>query len=349
MRRIGTAVVLGLGLGGGLGGGMSCTTSVFQCEADGECNDGSMAGLCQPDGYCSFPTDDCGSGQRYGDHAPPELAGQCVAAAGTDTDGSSGSSGSDGPGPGPGPGPTTIETLDGTSSGSTSTPVDPDTSDDSTGGPTLEDGLLLWFDFEDGFAADGQVTDRSGNERHGICDFSCPEPIDGPVGQAGGFEGEVVIVPFDPGLTTPSALSVAVWINAWELAPAMAIAEKPYAASPSNPNWNSWELRLEEKLQFFAIANVREQSVTVTEYDSNADWTHLAGVYDGTTVTLYVNGELLDQAPASTPGFDEQDVLVGAGASFGEIDDHFIGGIDELRLYDRALSTDEVAMLASGG
>lgn len=34
-----------------------------------ECIAGGVSGLCQPEGHCSFPSDDCGSGQRYGDHA----------------------------------------------------------------------------------------------------------------------------------------------------------------------------------------------------------------------------------------------------------------------------------------
>jgi hypothetical protein len=51
---------------------------VFHCQTNGECAMDAIAGLCQPTGYCSFPADDCASRQRYGDYAPPDLAGACV-------------------------------------------------------------------------------------------------------------------------------------------------------------------------------------------------------------------------------------------------------------------------------
>jgi hypothetical protein len=42
-------------------------------------NDG-VAGTCEPTGGCSFPDDSCGSGRRYGAHAPDGLAGTCASA-----------------------------------------------------------------------------------------------------------------------------------------------------------------------------------------------------------------------------------------------------------------------------
>lgn len=50
----------------------------FVCEDASDCNDGSFTGMCQPNGYCSFGDASCDSGQRYGDHAPDDLAGTCV-------------------------------------------------------------------------------------------------------------------------------------------------------------------------------------------------------------------------------------------------------------------------------
>ncbi|MBL4685943.1 MAG: DUF5050 domain-containing protein [Nannocystaceae bacterium] len=55
--------------------------STFECTDDSQCNangDGKE-GTCQPaTGFCSFPDDDCDSGQRYGALAPDGLAGACV-------------------------------------------------------------------------------------------------------------------------------------------------------------------------------------------------------------------------------------------------------------------------------
>jgi hypothetical protein len=57
--------------------------AAFPCEVESECVDGGRLGLCQPDGWCSFPDDGCGSGQRYGAHAGDGLAGLCVGEPGT--------------------------------------------------------------------------------------------------------------------------------------------------------------------------------------------------------------------------------------------------------------------------
>lgn len=89
----------------------ACTGGAFVCLDDASCS----GGVCQASGYCSFPDDACGSGQRYGEHAPADLAGACVVPGG----GSSGTSS--------GSGSTSIDpvtTLDGTAPGEASAPGD---------------------------------------------------------------------------------------------------------------------------------------------------------------------------------------------------------------------------------
>jgi hypothetical protein len=55
-----------------------CGARAFVCTGSVECNDGGIAGVCEPSGGCSFPDDDCDSGRRYGAHAPDGLGGTCV-------------------------------------------------------------------------------------------------------------------------------------------------------------------------------------------------------------------------------------------------------------------------------
>ena len=72
-----------MAVGALLGASLGCVSgSVFQCEQAEDCHDHGTNGVCQPDGYCSFPDDTCPSGQRYGDLAGGSLAGQCVPTAG---------------------------------------------------------------------------------------------------------------------------------------------------------------------------------------------------------------------------------------------------------------------------
>jgi hypothetical protein len=59
----------------------ACSESAFVCLADEQCSGDAHSGVCQPNGYCSFPDEDCASGQRYGQHAGKGLAGSCVSEA----------------------------------------------------------------------------------------------------------------------------------------------------------------------------------------------------------------------------------------------------------------------------
>jgi hypothetical protein len=62
----------------------ACTkASTFVCADASDCADGSFSGTCQANGYCSFDDDVCPSGQRYGDLAGDDLAGECVELEGT--------------------------------------------------------------------------------------------------------------------------------------------------------------------------------------------------------------------------------------------------------------------------
>ena len=69
-------------------------------------------------------------------------------------------------------------------------------------------------------------------------------------------------------------------------------------------------------------------------------WVHLAGTYDGTTQRLYVNGTEVANRAQSRPIEVSGGVLrIGGNSILGEI---FKGRIDEIRVYNRALSAAEI-------
>jgi N,N-dimethylformamidase beta subunit-like protein/uncharacterized protein DUF4082/concanavalin A-like lectin/glucanase superfamily protein/fibronectin type III domain protein/BACON domain-containing protein/Big-like domain-containing protein len=70
-------------------------------------------------------------------------------------------------------------------------------------------------------------------------------------------------------------------------------------------------------------------------------WAHLASTYDGTTLRLYVNGTQVASRAVSGSITASTGVLsIGGNGSWGE---WFAGLIDEVRVYNRALSASEVA------
>jgi PKD repeat protein len=69
-------------------------------------------------------------------------------------------------------------------------------------------------------------------------------------------------------------------------------------------------------------------------------WSHLAGTYDGTTLRLYINGlEVGQQDVAGDIVTTDGVVRLGGNSVWGEF---FAGRIDEVRIYNRALTAAEI-------
>jgi hypothetical protein len=70
-------------------------------------------------------------------------------------------------------------------------------------------------------------------------------------------------------------------------------------------------------------------------------WTHLAATYDGVNVRIFVNGVEAGVTPVTGSMLTSNLPLrIGGNAVWGE---YFQGVIDEVRIYNRALSTDEIS------
>jgi hypothetical protein len=69
-------------------------------------------------------------------------------------------------------------------------------------------------------------------------------------------------------------------------------------------------------------------------------WSDVAVTYDGGTLRLYINGnQVSSRATSGTIQTPENPLWIGGNRPYGE---HFDGLIDEVRVYDRALSRDEL-------
>jgi Concanavalin A-like lectin/glucanases superfamily len=81
-------------------------------------------------------------------------------------------------------------------------------------------------------------------------------------------------------------------------------------------------------------------------------WVHLAGTYNGSRVILYVNGTERARIAKSGPVTDSgRPVLIGANANTADplaASEFLAGGLDDVRIFSRALSASEIAALASG-
>ncbi|WP_371774633.1 LamG-like jellyroll fold domain-containing protein [Streptomyces sp. NBC_01438] len=74
-------------------------------------------------------------------------------------------------------------------------------------------------------------------------------------------------------------------------------------------------------------------------------WYHLVGVRDGDELKLYVDGSLKATAQAGPADASTGPLSVGRGQYAGEKGDFWNGSVDQVRVYDKALTADEVSAL----
>jgi hypothetical protein len=73
---------------------------------------------------------------------------------------------------------------------------------------------------------------------------------------------------------------------------------------------------------------------------ANDIWTHLAATYDGAFQRLYVNGiQVASQARTGSMPATTNPLRIGGNNIWGE---YFAGRIDEMRIYNRALTQPEI-------
>ncbi len=78
-------------------------------------------------------------------------------------------------------------------------------------------------------------------------------------------------------------------------------------------------------------------------YSEIAGWNSVASVYDGSNVSLYFNGGLVDSTPI-TGSIMQSDNDLTLGSAGGAA--YYNGMIDEVRIYNKALTASEIQQLS---
>ncbi|MET9820628.1 MULTISPECIES: LamG domain-containing protein [unclassified Streptomyces] len=94
-----------------------------------------------------------------------------------------------------------------------------------------------------------------------------------------------------------------------------------------------------------ADGNISEQKVTATQPAARGVWTHLAAVYDAEAkeIRLYVNGRLEGSATVSAAWAAEGGLQIGRVLWRDVYTDYFVGSIDEVTVWQQALTDDLIA------
>ena len=169
----------------------------------------------------------------------------------------------------------------------------------------------------------------------------------GVVGRAFSFNGidEYVAIANSPSLNISGPITVEAWINRTTTGLQNAVLEK------YGPSSGGYALRVgaNDRVLFYTLDTGYDGSVVSgsTAILSNT-WYHIAGLWDGTNLQVYVNGHI-DGTVNSTrnPKMGTTGVRIAARGDDGSTP--FGGLLDELRVYNRALAPAEIQAIYSAG
>ena len=216
----------------------------------------------------------------------------------------------------------------------------------------ISSGIIGYWPFD---ASSGTAAlDSSGLGHHGV--VAGPSWTTGRVGRALDFHGtddHVDVGSFDilSGNSGSNSLTIAAWVKADSFVAAADNRIVSKATGTSNDaHW--WMLSTldsggEVRLRFRLKTNGSTSVLIASSGGINVgEWTHVAAVYNGSTMKLYKNGsEAGSMAKAGLVSVDGTiPVWIGANPG-GELG--WDGIIDEVRIYNRALAASEVQALLS--
>lgn len=188
----------------------------------------------------------------------------------------------------------------------------------------------------------GSATDASGTGNDGVVEGS-PTTASGLFGtDAYDLDGDddYVRIPDSSSLdvSDEDTVTVSAWVNIDQEA---VNEESGWVAIFQNSD-TSYNLQFDDVNEpEFTIYDGDWVSADYGEINAN-EWYHYVGVYDGDTVELWVNGTRVDTNGDADSVADSGSVDAGIGENIDSPDRHLDGQIDEVRVYDRALSDDEV-------
>lgn len=199
--------------------------------------------------------------------------------------------------------------------------------------------VALWhFDENTGTTANDSTANSNDGTVYGA------SWVDGKLGKALSFDGnDYVIVP-DSSLLEPDRITVEAWVKSSGTPGNYRYIVSKYL--PTKPgNYSSYGLYTANSggLKFY----IGLSSTWVASPDAgtgiwDGNWHHIAGTYDGSAVKLYVDGEPVAGAGSTTSDIEYEgtgDLFIGAYTTTSYC---FSGTIDEVRIWDGALTADEI-------
>jgi len=204
-------------------------------------------------------------------------------------------------------------------------PVNPDTA-----------GLLVQYAFDEGSGE--QATDASGQGNHGTV-VGQPQWVAGVDGSAIFFDGMNDYVSAQKSLLSDLAqFTIACWIKT-----DMSSADRSGLVGQND--CVEYGFVSPDTLQIWTPGG---GSLDYTWPYDDTDWHHVATVADGVSLTIYLDGRSVATGGTATANYGASTfpLNIAGNGVFDAMGNAFLGQLDDVRVYNRALSAEELAGLA---
>ena len=166
-----------------------------------------------------------------------------------------------------------------------------------------------------------------------------PSPPAGKIGRAIDFDGvnDLVSIPDANSLDLTTGMTLEAWVQPDTLTSWREVILKE---RPGDLTYSLYANTSSNRPQSDVATTGGDKSAGITPQLTTGAWTHLAVTYDGANLRLYKNGALVTTTAA--PGAlvtSANPLRIGGNTIWGE---YFDGRIDEVRVYNRALSAAEI-------
>lgn len=210
---------------------------------------------------------------------------------------------------------------------------------------TDETGVVLCVDFEDELLI-AQAADRSPFQ-HQVSAHDVERVVRPPVNEDAALLTPVssLLVAESPALDVPR-FTIEMWIR-----PDQVVKHKDGDAGLfDNPGHYGMRLREDRKVRC-GVGDLRLTRLSSLSAVQARTWSHVACTYDGTELRVYLNGQLAgcEELQSTVPGGAFGSAIgaeIAPGPSPDDVKDRFLGGVDDVRIYDRALAADRICRAA---
>jgi len=197
------------------------------------------------------------------------------------------------------------------------------------------DNLVAYYPLAVGTANGTAISDMSPNSNNGTnYGASSATGADGNIGTAMSFDGVNDYVDCGNGATINlvGELTLSAWVKEDTFVGTDAVLSKPYSFKHRVTPEKKFNFQVGD-INFFSTADAISANV----------WYLLSGVYDGSSVRLYINETLNSEYSHAINPFGTQKLTIGSHNT--GVVENFDGTIKDVRIYNRALSQEEITLL----